>query len=72
MPCATLDAALRHLPPGDRFATVREYALGTLSDPDAVLVVDETGFLKQGKSSCGVGRQHTGPAGKVTNCQVQP
>ena len=49
---------------------VREYALETLSDPDAVLVIDETGFLKQGKSSCGVGRQYTGSAGKVTNCQI--
>ena len=49
---------------------VREYALETLSDRDAVLVIDETGFLKQGKSSCGVGRQYTGSAGKITNCQV--
>jgi len=49
---------------------VREYALETLADPDAVLVIDETGFLKQGKSSCGVGRQYTGSAGKVTNCQI--
>ena len=51
---------------------VREYALEALSDPDAVLVIDETGFLKQGRSSCGVGRQYTGSAGKVANCQVQP
>ena len=49
---------------------VRAYALETLADPDAVLVIDETGFLKQGKSSCGVGRQYTGSAGKITNCQV--
>jgi len=49
---------------------VREYALETLADPDAVLVIDETGFLKQGKSSCGVGRQYTGSAGKITNCQI--
>ena len=49
---------------------VRDYALETLSDPDAVLVIDETGFLKQVKSSCGVGRQYTGSAGKITNCQV--
>jgi len=30
---------------------VRDYALETLADPDAVLVVDETGFLKQGRAS---------------------
>ena len=35
---------------------VREYALETLGDQDAVLVIDETGFLKQGKASCGVAR----------------
>jgi len=35
-----------------------------------VLVIDETGFLKQGRASCGVGRQYTGSAGKITNCQV--
>jgi SRSO17 transposase len=49
---------------------VREYALETLSDGDAVLVLDETGFLKQGKASCGVARQYTGSAGKITNCQI--
>ena len=49
---------------------VREYALETLSDGDAVLVIDETGFLKQGKASCGVARQCTGSAGKITNCQI--
>jgi hypothetical protein len=32
---------------------VRDYALETLADTDAVLVLDETGFLKQGKTSCG-------------------
>jgi SRSO17 transposase len=49
---------------------VRDYVLETLADPDAVLVIDETGFLKQGKSSCGVGRQYTGSAGKITNCRI--
>ena len=49
---------------------VRDYALETLADADAVLVIDETGFLKQGKASCGVGRQYTGSAGKITNCQI--
>jgi SRSO17 transposase len=50
--------------------TVRDYALETLADTDAVLVIDETGFLKQGKKSCGVARQYTGSAGKITNCQI--
>jgi SRSO17 transposase len=49
---------------------VRSYALETLADGDAVLVIDETGFLKQGKASCGVARQYTGSAGKITNCQI--
>src|SRR3954453_10245446 len=33
---------------------VRDYVVETLCEPDAVLVLDETGFLKQGKASCGV------------------
>src|SRR6266568_118661 len=49
---------------------VRDYALETLTDEDAVLVIDETGFLKQGKASCGVARQYTGSAGKITNCPI--
>ena len=43
---------------------MRDYALETLADDDAVLVVDETGFLKQGKASCGVARQYTGVGGQ--------
>jgi len=49
---------------------VREYVVEHLGRDDAVLVIDETGFLKQGKASCGVARQYTGSAGKITNCQV--
>jgi SRSO17 transposase len=49
---------------------VVDYALETLAHADAVLVIDETGFLKQGRASCGVGRQYTGSAGKITNCQI--
>src|SRR3712207_1659003 len=36
---------------------VRDYAVEMLAEPDAVLVVDETGFLKQGKASHGFGGQ---------------
>src|SRR5271165_6826283 len=35
---------------------VRDYVIEHLADDDAVLVIDETGFLKQGKASCGVAR----------------
>jgi SRSO17 transposase len=49
---------------------VRDYVVENLAANDAVLVIDETGFLKQGKASCGVGRQYTGSAGKITNCQI--
>src|SRR4051812_29607071 len=48
---------------------VRDYAIEHLADEDAVLVIDETGFLKQGKASCGVGRQYTGSAGKITTAR---
>src|SRR3979411_110743 len=43
---------------------VRDYVIEHLADDDAVLVIDETGFLKQGKASCGVARQYTGSAGR--------
>jgi SRSO17 transposase len=49
---------------------VREYGVESLAAPDAVLVIDETGFLKQGKASCGVQRQYTGSAGTISNCQI--
>lgn len=49
---------------------VRDHVVEHLGEADAVLVIDETGFLKQGRASCGVGRQYTGSAGKITNCQI--
>ncbi len=50
---------------------VRDYAVETLAAPDAVLVIDETGFLKQGKAPCRVPRQYTGSAGKIANSDVR-
>jgi SRSO17 transposase len=49
---------------------LRAYSVEQLGDPDGVLVVDETGFLKKGTHSCGVARQYSGTAGRVENCQI--
>jgi SRSO17 transposase len=49
---------------------VRNYVVKTLGAEDAMLVIDETGFLKQGKASCGIARQYSRSAGKITNCQI--
>lgn len=54
----------------DLCARVRGYALEALGGPDGVLVVDETGFLKKGAHSVGVGRQYSGTAGRIENCQI--
>jgi SRSO17 transposase len=49
---------------------LRAYVVEHLGAPDAVLVVDETGFLKKGRRSVGVQRQYSGTAGRIENCQV--
>lgn len=49
---------------------VRDYAVEALADPDGVLVVDETGFLKKGTHSVGVARQYSGTAGRIENSQI--
>ena len=49
---------------------LRSYVTETLGDEAAVLVMDETGFLKKGSKSVGVQRQYSGTAGRIENCQV--
>ena len=49
---------------------LHRYVVQHLEDPEAVLVVDETGFLKKGRHSAGVARQYSGTAGRVENCQI--
>lgn len=49
---------------------LRAYVVEHLGDPGAVLVLDETGFVKKGTHSAGVQRQYSGTAGRVENCQI--
>ena len=49
---------------------LRDYVVEHLGDPGAVLVVDETGFVKKGNRSAGVARQYSGTAGRIENCQI--
>ena len=49
---------------------LRDYVIGHLGDPGAVLVVDETGDVKKGTATAGVQRQYTGTAGRTENAQV--
>jgi SRSO17 transposase len=48
---------------------LRSYVIEGLG-PGGVLIVDETGFIKKGSRSAGVGRQYTGTTGKIDNCQI--
>jgi SRSO17 transposase len=49
---------------------LRAYVVEHLGDENAVLVLDETGFLKKGTQSAGVHRQYSGTAGRIDNCQI--
>lgn len=49
---------------------LQAYVVAHLGDADAVLVIDETGFLKKGTKSVGVARQYSGTAGRIENCQI--
>jgi SRSO17 transposase len=50
---------------------LRAYVIEHLGDrASGVLIVDDTGFVKKGDKSCGVGRQYTGTVGGTVNAQV--
>ncbi len=49
---------------------LRGYVCERLGDQEAVLVIDETGFVKKGTKSVGVQRQYSGTAGRIENCQL--
>jgi len=49
---------------------LRDYVIEHLGDPQGILVVDETGFLKKGDRSAGVQPQYSGAAGRIANAQV--
>lgn len=49
---------------------LRTYVQEHLAQESAVLVVDESSFIKKGDKSVGVKRQYCGTVGRVENCQV--
>ncbi|MFD6187677.1 IS701 family transposase [Streptomyces goshikiensis] len=49
---------------------LRDYVVETIGDKNAVLIGDDTGFLKKGTKSAGVQRQYSGTAGRTENCQI--
>ncbi|QKM46555.1 hypothetical protein B7760_00554 [Burkholderia glumae] len=49
---------------------LQEYVVEQVGECDAVLVVDETGFVKKGQHSAGVQRQYSGTAGRIENSQI--
>ena len=49
---------------------LREYVVEQLGEREAVLIVDETGFIKKGEHSAGVQRQYSGTAGRIENSQI--
>jgi SRSO17 transposase len=60
------------VPPGQEAYTdaLRAYVVEHLADDDEVLVIDETGCLRQGKASYGMARHYTSSAGKITDFQI--
>lgn len=49
---------------------LQRYVAEYVGDPDGIVVIDETGFLKKGRMSAGVARQYSGTAGRIENAQI--
>lgn len=49
---------------------LQAYVTEQLGQPDGVLIMDDTGFVKKGTTSAGVQRQYSGTAGRTENCQI--
>jgi len=49
---------------------LQQFIIDIFGDPDAIGVVDETGFVKKGTCSVGVQRQYSGTAGRIENSQI--
>ncbi|MFE6456587.1 IS701 family transposase [Streptomyces cinereoruber] len=68
-------AGLQHLLNGARWDVeavrddLRDYVAERLG-PGGVMIIDDTGFIKKGTTSAGVGWQYTGTSGKIDNCQI--
>src|SRR6266700_2040327 len=61
---------LRHRwEPDDVRDDLQKCVVDHFGDDDGVFIGDETGFLKKGVESAGVGKQYTGKAGGIVNCQ---
>jgi SRSO17 transposase len=73
---ATPDA-LQHLLSASRWDAdelrddVQAYIAEQLGEPDGVLIIDDTGFVKKGTTSAGVQRQYSGTAGACNSISAR-
>lgn len=59
-----------HWDDGKLISKHRNMVADDLGEPNGVVIFDESGFVKKGDDSVGVGKQYCGTLGKVENCQV--